>query len=340
MARRSPPRVTAASAAAKTMEAACVAMTVLRTSSRSTSTPLKSPSTVAGRNWHSIRKPDGDRRVRQLEDEPRGRDVLHPGPRDGDDLAREEDPVVPVLAEAAPGAAVGPQERRGHAPSSISFLSAGSAASTAASSSGSRRLQPGGQPGGAPAPRGAEDAHALLRQRQLDAAPVALRAPPGDQSGRSRGGRRRRSSPAARRPRRPASSRTPIPGLDRIAQRSDACPPVMPSGPSSLRSRRFRCRSVGRRPFATSTGSVIVNIVNHSIGRPPAPPHHPFGRLPWAPWTSRFSSRRWPTAASPPTAPARRGSGPRAAPPGYERDDEPSRRRCAASSKPPCRTRR
>ena len=42
-----------ASTAAKTIDTACVAMTVRRTSSRSTSTPLKSPSTVAGRNWQS-----------------------------------------------------------------------------------------------------------------------------------------------------------------------------------------------------------------------------------------------------------------------------------------------
>jgi hypothetical protein len=34
-----------------------VAITVLRTSSRSTRTPLKSPSTVAGRNWQSMRSP-------------------------------------------------------------------------------------------------------------------------------------------------------------------------------------------------------------------------------------------------------------------------------------------
>ena len=50
-------KVTPASTAAKTIDAACVTITVRRMSRRSTSTPLKSPSTVAGRNWHSIRKP-------------------------------------------------------------------------------------------------------------------------------------------------------------------------------------------------------------------------------------------------------------------------------------------
>ena len=42
---------------------------------------------------------DGERRVGQLDDEPGERDVLHPGPRERDHLAREEQAVVPVDAE-------------------------------------------------------------------------------------------------------------------------------------------------------------------------------------------------------------------------------------------------
>jgi hypothetical protein len=45
-------------------------------------------------------RPDGERRVRELDHEPGERHVLHPGPADGDDLAGEEEPVVAVALQA------------------------------------------------------------------------------------------------------------------------------------------------------------------------------------------------------------------------------------------------
>src|SRR4051794_26441723 len=61
-----------------------------------------------------------------------------------------------------------------------------------------------------------------------------------------------------------ASSRTPIPGFVRIACSSAAWPPVMPTGPSSRRRWRLSRSRIGRSSFAACTGSIIVNMVNHS----------------------------------------------------------------------------
>ncbi len=67
---------------------------------------------------------DGERRARQLDDEPGERDVLHPGAGERDHLAGEEQAIVPVDPE-------GLEDASGHG---RSFSSGSSAASTAASS--------------------------------------------------------------------------------------------------------------------------------------------------------------------------------------------------------------
>src|SRR5918995_1387680 len=84
---------------------------------------------------------DGDGRVRELYDVPGEGDVLHPGPDEGDDLSREEQPVVPVLAKARKGAAEGD----GHS-SSRSWTSGSIAASIASSSAGSSSFKRGASP--------------------------------------------------------------------------------------------------------------------------------------------------------------------------------------------------
>ena len=60
-----------------------------------------------GREPAEGQEADGDGRVRELDDVPGEGDVLHPGADEGDDLSREEQPVVPVLAQAREGAAEG-----------------------------------------------------------------------------------------------------------------------------------------------------------------------------------------------------------------------------------------
>ena len=77
---------------------------------------------------------DGDRRARQLDDEPGERDVLHPGAADRDHLAGEEEAVVAVPLETREGALVERQERCCHR----SFPSGSIARSSASSSSSSR----------------------------------------------------------------------------------------------------------------------------------------------------------------------------------------------------------
>ena len=83
---------------------------------------------------------DRERRAGEREHEPRLRDPLHPRPWERDELAGEEEPVVPMLAQAREGAAVEAQELRAHAGrgSSSRRASGSIASSTAVSSSGSR----------------------------------------------------------------------------------------------------------------------------------------------------------------------------------------------------------
>src|SRR5204863_1163936 len=64
---------------------------------------------------------------RELHDDPRERDVLHPRPAHGRDLAGEEEPVVVVAAEARERAAAGELEERHSSSSARSFSRAGSA---------------------------------------------------------------------------------------------------------------------------------------------------------------------------------------------------------------------
>jgi MFS family permease len=79
---------------------------------------------------------DRERRVGQREHQPVHGDVLHPGAADRDDLAREEEPVVAVAAQARERALVQREQERAHR----SRLSGPSAASIASSSDGSSSL--------------------------------------------------------------------------------------------------------------------------------------------------------------------------------------------------------
>ena len=64
------------------------------------SVPTKRPSTVTGSSCVKRERADRDGRMRQLQHEPRGRDLLHPRPGERDRLAAEVEAVVPVLADA------------------------------------------------------------------------------------------------------------------------------------------------------------------------------------------------------------------------------------------------
>ena len=122
---------------------------------------------------------DRDRRVRQLDDEPGERDVLHPRPADRDHLAGEEEAVVAVPPQARERAVVERDEQRGHS----SLMSGSIAPSIAATSSGSQVAQPVGQPGRPPGADALQQPRALLGERQPDAAAVAGVAHALDQPG-------------------------------------------------------------------------------------------------------------------------------------------------------------
>src|SRR6185312_12437803 len=64
-------------------------------------------------------------------------------------------------------------------------------------------------------------------------------------------------------------------GCVRMTCRRAAWPAVMPSPASSRRRCRFSCRSSGRRPFASSRESGIVNITNHCSVNETVPPRFP-----------------------------------------------------------------
>ena len=121
---------------------------------------------------------DRDGRVRELDDVPGERDVLHPGSDEGDDLAREEQPVVPVLAEACEGAAEGD----GHS-SSRSRRSGSIAASSASSSARLELLEAGREPGSAARLDRAQDALSLVGDRQASAASVPFVLSAADEPG-------------------------------------------------------------------------------------------------------------------------------------------------------------
>ena len=157
-------------------------ITVRRTSSRSTSTPLKQPEHGRGQELAQHQQPDRHRRVRQLEDQPGRRDVLHPGPGDRDDLARRR--------RSGSSGACGGSSRCGGWPA---VTRRSRVVLEQPAERGKRSLERGEllrleapesrrEPGSAPAPGGAQDANALIRQRQLDPTPIAHRASPCDQA--------------------------------------------------------------------------------------------------------------------------------------------------------------
>src|SRR5581483_3846921 len=170
--------------------------------------------------------------VGEGEDQPRERGVLHPRPGHGDDLAREEEPVVPVLAQARERARVQLQQRSRHSAPSTSRASGSSARSTAASSSGDRRSR-------------RDASHAVRRRRTERSARTPFGVSASLIRRASSAARVRRTSPAfsfrsryrviagAETPSREASSRTPSSGYARIWASSAAWPPVIPSACAS-----------------------------------------------------------------------------------------------------------
>ena len=214
--------------------AACVAITVRWASRRSTSTPVKSPKTRERQEAGTApRMPTASGRVRQLEDEPRQRDVLHPRAAHGDDLAGEEEPVVAVVPEAREGAAVGAPERGRHAGlSSRPSIASGSSAA----SEGRESARPRGGASGRRARRcatcgssaGAAGLQSVRRR------PTRRRSPStgarGDEPGRFEPVDVAASSRAPTSARALARSRTPMPA-PRGSPR--AAPPAPPSRPSA-----------------------------------------------------------------------------------------------------------
>src|SRR6266511_1347558 len=205
--------------------------------------------------------PDRDRRVGEREDEPGLRNALHPRAGHGDDLADEEEPVVPVPADAEEGSCAGAQDRRRHAVSASRRLVSGSiAASITSSSSGSRW-------------RSRSASHAVrfdfTERRTRWPAGVTIR--PTRRRSPATGARsispasssrvRNFDMPGTDIRSREASSRTPIPGAYLIWTRSETWTPVTPSEWISRRSSRLSLRSTGRRRLATA----VVSRVSASI---------------------------------------------------------------------------
>ena len=90
----------AARTKARVIEIVWVAISIRRLSIRSARTPAKRPSSRNGTNRKKMSSPTRERRLRLVVDEPGKRDVLHPGPGQRDELADEEEAVVPMLGEA------------------------------------------------------------------------------------------------------------------------------------------------------------------------------------------------------------------------------------------------
>src|SRR5829696_7258987 len=216
------------------------------------------PVVEAIRNDTGHEAADGDGRVRELDDVPGEGDVLHPGPDEGDDLSREEQPIVPVLAQARKGAAEGD----GHS-SSRSWTSGSIAASIVSSSAGSSCFK-----------RAASEAVRRDLTERSTRSPSSVtdrvwRRPSASCCARrTRPARSRRATcfdiAAAEIRSRAASSLTPIPRLRWIWISSVTCPPVTPSAWLSRRSSRASFSSAGRSRFATS---VWVCVAAKSLTR-------------------------------------------------------------------------
>ena len=101
-----PMRTDAASTAETTIDTAWVSIITLRLSKRSASTPAGQREERERREADEGEQPDRDGRVRQLDDQPGERDVLHPRAAQRDDLADEVEPVVAMAAQAGERARV------------------------------------------------------------------------------------------------------------------------------------------------------------------------------------------------------------------------------------------
>ena len=96
---RAPEKASTASAIETSIANACVTIISRRLSKRSAITPGRQPEDRERHEAAEGEEADRHRRVRQVDDEPGERRVLHPRPDDGDDLAGEEEPVVAVDRE-------------------------------------------------------------------------------------------------------------------------------------------------------------------------------------------------------------------------------------------------
>ena len=130
----------AASTAEKTICTVCVTITVRRLSKRSVTTPAEEPEHRERPEPADREHADGEaaRVRRELDDEPRHRDVLHPRAGDRRQLAGEEEAVVAVAFEGDERPCRRELEQRHRPGASSSFSSAGSAASIDSRSSGVR----------------------------------------------------------------------------------------------------------------------------------------------------------------------------------------------------------
>ena len=118
---------------------------------------------------------DGEGRAGELDHEPRERDVLHPRAGERDDLAREEEPVVPVAVEGAEGSPAEPERKDAHGRGSRIAARAGRARSRPSRSSSVSRREPVREPRRAAGADAPEQRPALRGQLEADAAAVVAR---------------------------------------------------------------------------------------------------------------------------------------------------------------------
>ena len=125
---------------------------------------------------------DRERRVGELDHEPRERDVLHPRPGERDDLPREEEPVVPVRAERAERAAAERAAEHPHGAGSSSAVQRGKRSLDALPIAVGEALEALGEPRGAARAYALEQGAALGRQLEPDTAAIVARPHPLEQA--------------------------------------------------------------------------------------------------------------------------------------------------------------
>ena len=166
--------MTTASAIEITIALACVAMTSLRDSIRSATTPATSPKTVNGMKRQNASAPIASGEPDSSMHEPGERDVLHPRSGERDDLAGEEDAVVAVAAEASERARTERERERRHALDLHEPRERGERCVDRVELCVLERAQPVGEPGRAARADASHQALAFVREPKADAPPVVV----------------------------------------------------------------------------------------------------------------------------------------------------------------------